>query len=207
MNARAFVFETEFTPFGDVLGSPSSKFVSRAEAEAAAVQARADAEAKTRQAAEVQGYASVDRIVAHLSPVVQQLAVIASDLRREAAELAMTASRKIAGDALDANGAKSAGEAIAAAVELLRDKPRVVVTVEAAALPAVNARVQQLKQMGRMPDISFVSEPGARPGDWRVEWAEGSAGFSREDVEAAVESAVSDRLNDPVEPQLDLFSA
>ena len=207
MNARAFVFETEFTPFGDVLGSPASKFVSRAEAEAQTQKAQAEAEARARQTAEVQGYQSVDRIVAHLAPVVQQLAMTAAELRRDAAELALAAAKKIAGDALDANGASAAAEAVAAAVQLLRDKPSVIVTVEAKALPAVNARVEQLRKMGRMPDIVFSAGGGSRPGDWRVEWAEGSAGFAREDVEAAVEAAVSDRLNDPVEPQLDLFSA
>ncbi len=207
MNARAFVFETEFTPFGDVLGSPASKFISRAEADAQAMRAQAEAETRARQTAEVQGYQSVDRIVAHLSPVLRQLAMTAADLRRDAAELAMAAAKKIAGDALDAHGAASAAEAIAAAVQLLRDKPTVVVTVEAAALPAVRTRVEQLRKMGRMPDIAFTADGGSRPGDWRVEWAEGSSGFSREDVEAAVQSAVADRLNDPVEPQLDLFSA
>lgn len=207
MNARSFVFETEFTQHGDVVGSPASKFVSRAEAEAQAVRARAEAEARTRQTAEVQGYASVDRIVAHLAPVTQQLASIAAELRREAAELALIAAQKIAGDALEANGAKAAGEAISEAVLLLRDKPTVVVSVEPSALAAVNARVEQLKKMGRMPQIVFTADSRSRPGDWRVEWAEGSAGFSRADVEAAVQNAVSDRLGDPVEPQLDLFSA
>jgi flagellar assembly protein FliH len=207
MNARAFVFETEFTQTGDVVGSPASKFVSRAEAEAQAVRARAEAEARTRQTAEVQGHASVDRIVAHLAPVTQQLAVIAASLRQEAAELALAAAKKIAGDALDANGAKAAAEAVANAVLLLRDKPTLVVSVEPSSLAAVNARVEQLKQMGRMPEMVFAADVRSRPGDWRVEWAEGSAGYSTADVEAAVEAAVQDRMNDPVEPQLDLFSA
>jgi len=38
-------------------------------------------------------------------------------------------------------------------------------------------------------------------------WADGSAGFSREGVEAAIEAIITARLQDPVAPQLELFSA
>ena len=46
-----------------------------------------------------------------------------------------------------------------------------------------------------------------RPGDWRISWSEGPTGFSREAVEAMIENALRARLQDPVEPQLELFSA
>jgi flagellar assembly protein FliH len=207
MTSRAFVFETEFTPGGDVVGAPASRFVARTEAEAQVVRAQAEAEARTRQSAEARGYAAVDQIVAHLAPVSDRLAAISADLRREAAELALAAARAIAGRALDRFGAETAAEAVCEVVAGLRDKPTVIVSVPPEALPAVERRVEHLQRAGRAPSLTFLADSRARPGDWRVEWAEGSASFSQADVEASVEAAIRDRLSDPVEPQLELFSA
>ncbi len=206
-NAQRFSFETEFTPSGDVLGGPLRKFVSREEADRLAAQALAEGEAKARQAAEVKGFASVDIIVAHLSPVSAQLAQLAAALRQEAAELAMIAARKIAGDALDKAGTEATANAIADAIRQLKGEPVVTVTLAAESIPEVERRMEQLRRQGSDVRLAFVADPNARPGDWRVEWGEGSAGFSREDVEARIESILKARLEDPVAPQLELFSA
>ncbi len=74
---RAFNFETEFTPQGDVLRGPDRKYFSREETDQMAAKARADGEAKARQTVEAKGFASVHKIVAHLAPVAAQLAGIA----------------------------------------------------------------------------------------------------------------------------------
>ena len=206
-NAQPFSFETEFTPSGDVLGGPQRKFVSREEADRLAAQALAEGEAKARQTAEVKGFASVDRIVAHLSPVSAQLAQLAAALRQEAAELAMIAARRIAGDALDRAGMEVATSAIADTIRHLKADPVVTVTLAAESVPEVQRRMEQLRREGGDARLAFVADPNARPGDWRVEWGEGSAGFSREEVEARLESILKARLEDPVEPQLELFSA
>jgi flagellar assembly protein FliH len=204
---QRFAFEAEFTPAGDVVGGPARKFVPREEVDQVAAKALAEGEARARQAAEVKGFASVDRIVAHLAPVSAQLAEIAETLRREAAELALIAARKIAGAALDQAGDKAAADAIAEAVRLLRNNPVIVVSLAPESLPEVERRIDQLRRQGRTINLSFIADPAAKPGDWRVEWAEGSVGFSREQIEATIEAAINARLQDPVEPQLELFSA
>ncbi len=206
-NAQPFSFETEFTPSGDVLGGPARKFVSREEADQLAAKALADGEARARQAAEVKGFASVDRIVAHLAPVSAQLAQLAQTLRREAAELALIAAKKIAGDALDKAGAEAAATAINEAVRQLKNNPVVTVSLQPEAIPEVERRLEHLRRNGQAANIAFIADPAARPGDWRVEWAEGSVGFTRDQVEAGIDAIVNARLNDPVEPQLELFSA
>lgn len=200
---RTFSFQTEFTPEGDVISGPQRNFFSRDEAEKLAASARAEGEAR----AKATGFAGVDRIIAHLSPVQAQLAQLADALRREAGELAMIAARKIAGGALDAHGAKAAAEAIAESVRLLKNQPSIVVSIAPASLPEVEQRLEQLRRQGRAHDISFQADANAKPGDWRVEWAEGSAGFSRDQVEAMIDALLQARLEDPVEPQLELFTA
>jgi flagellar assembly protein FliH len=202
-NARPFSFETEFTPDGDVLRGPQSRYVPRAEVEQLAASARAEGEMHAKQTA----FASVDNIVSRLAPVSAQLAAISDSLRREAAELALAAARKIAGHALDANGVQIATDAIAEAVKMLKLNPTVTVNVAPEAIPEVTHRLEELRKQGRAGMVLFIPDHKARPGDWSVEWAEGSVGFSREDVEAAIAAVIEARLEDPVEPQLNLFSA
>jgi flagellar assembly protein FliH len=202
-----FMFETEFTPQGDVLRGPDRKFFSREETDQLAAKARQEGEAKARQTAEVKGFQSVDKIVAHLAPVAAQLSGLAEQLRAEAAELAMIAARKIAGDALDRNGQEAAANAIADVVRQLKLNPVVTVAIAQESLAEVERRMEQLRRQGIGTNIAFVADANARAGDWKVVWGEGSTGFSREGVETAIDAIIKARLQDPVAPQLELFSA
>ena len=202
-----FLFATEFTPDGEVLSGPERKYFSREETDQMAAKARNEGEAKARQTIEAKGFASVDRIVVSLAPVAAQLSAIAEQLRAEAAELAMIAARRIAGTALDKAGEEAASLAIAEVVRNLKLNPTITVGVPPEALAEVQRRVEQLRAKGVGGSISFIPDPRAKPGDWKVSWAEGSAGFSRDSVEAAIDSIIQARLQDPVAPQLDLFSA
>jgi flagellar assembly protein FliH len=207
MTPSPFCFATEFSPDGDVISGPEQKFFSREEADELAAKARVEGEARARQAAEAKGFASVDRIVVSLAPVAAQLAAVAEQLRSDAAELAMIAARKIAGDALDRAGDEAAANAIADVVSQLKVGPMVIVSVAPDSIGAVERRMEQLRAKGIGAGITFRADPKAKAGDWRVEWAEGAAGFSRESVETAINSILRARLQDPVAPQLDLFSA
>ena len=204
---RTFAFETEFTAQGEVLSGPDRKYFSRDETEVMNAKARADGEAKARQTVEAKGFASVDRIVANLAPVAAQLAGIAEQLRVEAAEMALIAAKKIAGTALDKAGEEAAVTAITDVVRQLKFNPIITVFVAPDALADVERRMEHLRRLGVGASITFVGNPNARPGDWEVVWGEGSAGFSREGVEAAIDAIIKARLQDPVAPQLELFSA
>lgn len=202
-----FQFATEFTPTGEVLSGPAKKYFSREEADQLAASARADAEVRARQSVEAKGFAAVDRIVVNLAPVAAQLSAVAERLREEAAELAMIAARKIAGTALDKNGEEMAANAISEVVRQLKVSPTIIVSVAPEAHVEMERRLEQLRAKGIGGAITFVPDAKAKPGDWRVTWAEGSSGFSREGVEAAIDAIINARLQDPVAPQLDLFSA
>ena len=142
-----------------------------------------------------------------LAPVAAQLSAVAEQLRAEAAELAMIAARKIAGAALDRAGEEAAAQAITEVVRQLKLSPNISVSVAPEAYADMERRLEQLRAKGIGGAITFVPDPRAKLGDWRVTWAEGSAGFSREGVEAAIDAIITARLQDPVAPQLDLFSA
>jgi flagellar assembly protein FliH len=198
-----FNFEVEFTPSGDVLKGPDRKFFSREEADQIAAKARSEGEKR----AEAKGFAAVDKVAAQLSPVQAQLAAAATTLRQEAAELAMIAARKIAGAALDKNGEEAAVAAIANAVRQLKGNPVVIISIAPDSLPQIERRLEQLRRHGIGATLQFVGDPNAKTGDWHVSWGEGATGFSRDAVAAAIETALKARLDDPVEPQLELFSA
>ena len=198
-----FNFEVEFTPSGDVLKGPDRKFFSREEADQIAAKARSEGEKR----AEAKGFAAVDKVAAQLSPVQAQLAAAATTLRQEAAELAMIAARKIAGAALDKNGEEAAATAIANAVRQLKGNPVVIISIAPDSLPQIERRLEQLRRHGIGATLQFVGDPNAKTGDWHVSWGEGATGFSRDAVAAAIETALKARLDDPVEPQLELFSA
>jgi flagellar assembly protein FliH len=203
MSPQAFIFETEFTPAGDIVGGAEQRFFARADAEkmaeAAAQNAIRTVEATAASAAE----AAMKR----LSPTAQQINAIADQLRREAADLAMAAARAIAGAALDARGADVAAQAIEGVLINLKGKPQVVVGVAPDALPHVRQKLEALQRAGQLRDVQVIGDASARPGDWRVEWGEGATGFKAEDIEAAVRAAITARLADPVDVQADLFSA
>jgi flagellar assembly protein FliH len=198
-----FAFETEFAATGEVLKAPEPKYLSREDADKLAAKARSEGEARARQI----GFASIDKVASHLSPVSVQLASIADTLRREAAELAMIVARKIAGAALDKDGEAIAADAIANAVRQLKGSPMVIISVAPDSIPQIERRLEQLRRHGIGATLQFVGDAKARPGDWTVSWGEGSTGFSRDAVEAAIEKALNARLDDPIEPQLELFSA
>lgn len=202
-----FQFATEFTSTGEVLSGPDKKYFSRDEADQLAAKARAEAELRARQTVEAKGFAAVDRIVVNLAPVAAQLSAVAEQLRAEAAELAMIAARKIAGAALDKNGEETAAQAVFEVIRQLKLSPTVTVSVAPEAHAEMERRLEQLRAKGIGGAITFVPDASAKPGDWCVSWAEGSAGFTRTSVEAAIDAIINARLQDPVAPQLDLFSA
>ena len=203
ISTKPFEFTTEFSAAGEVLSGEKAEYKRVEEIEQDLVRARAEGEAAAMATIEARIAASLETILATLTPVEQVMAQTAAGLRNEAIELAMAAARRIAGKALDEFGEHIAIDAIADAARQLRDTPEILViaspeTAQGAALrlennPSVNAKIR------------FHADPSARPGDWRIEFASGAVSHNRETVEKAIEDALEQRKNDPVESQMDLF--
>jgi len=110
----------------------------------------------------------------------------------------MIAARKIAGAALDKNGEETAALAISDVIRQLKLSPSITVSVAPEAHAEMERRLEQLRGKGIGGAITFVPDAAAKPGDWRVVWAEGSAGFTRAGIEAAIDAIITARLQDPV---------
>ena len=109
--------------------------------------------------------------------------------------------------ALDKAGDEAAANAISEIVRQLKLNPVITVSVAPESISEVERRMEQLRRQGLGANLAFVPNAEAKPGDWTVVWGEGSAGFSRQGIEATIEAIINARLQDPVAPQLELFSA
>lgn len=207
MSSSNFIFDTEFTSDGNVLDGSVRSFYPREEVEEISNAARAEGESAAINSAHARALNALENFVQKYDAIHAGLTQAATTLRAESAELALLAAKKIAGTALDNATEEAAKQAITEIVTKLKDKPTLVITVSTEALPHIQACVDQLQARGQAGAIRLESSDTAQMGDWRIDWAEGIAAFSREQMEEAVEQAVKAHLNNPVDEQLDLFSA
>lgn len=204
INAKPFVFENEFTPSGEYLSGAEAAYRRVEEVEESIASAREEAQAQSMATIEARIAASLEAIVAQLSPVAEVLTPIVEKTREDAIDLSMTAAKVVAGRALDEFGADTATEAIASAANALRRATRVTVFIPPETEQGVALRLENMPHL--QGKVTFVADPAARPGDWRLEFEDGAVGFDRDSVIADVEACLEQRKSDPIEDQLDLFS-
>ncbi|MDB5647545.1 FliH/SctL family protein [Methylobacterium sp.] len=195
MNARRFLFDTDFRPRAD---NPSNAREAAAQAEAVA---RAEAEGHARGLREGQSLAE-QQIQARLSDAITRLGLAAAGLigqsdardrarEDEAMDFAVALARKIAGEALDAHPLAAIGDAARAALQHLRGVPHLVVRVHESLIDDAEALVKRLaRERGFEGRLVVIGEPDLAPGDARMEWADGGVVRDRARIEAAVLDAV-----------------
>ena len=170
MNARRFLFDTDFRPRPD---NPVHAQEAAAQAEAVA---RAEAEAYARGLRDGQALAE-QQVQARLSDAVTRLGLAAAGLigqsdardaarEDEAMDFAIALARKIAGEALDAHPLAAIGDAARAALQHLA------------------------RERGFEGRLVVLGEPDLAPGDARMEWADGGVVRDRARIEGAVLSAL-----------------
>ncbi|WP_018995820.1 FliH/SctL family protein [Hirschia maritima] len=201
--AKPFEFFTEFTPSGEVLTGKKPAFKRVEDVEQEVLQAREATQTAVMGSVEARIATALETIAANLTPSEQVVANIATTLRNEAIDLAMTASEVIAGKALDENGHAAAEEAVAEACKQLRSEPRLIVTVSPEAELQIKMRLENMPAIAER--LHFVADPAAQPGDWRIEFQGGAAEFNRDVIKQTVEDCLNNRKADPIEDQLDLF--
>lgn len=195
MNARRFLFDTDFRPRPD---NPATVKEAAALAETVA---RAEAEGYARGLREGQAMAE-QQIQARLSDAITRLGLAAAGLigqsdardqsrEDEAMDFAVALARKIAGEALDAQPLAAIGDAARAALQHLRGVPHLVVRVHESLVDDSEALVKRLaRERGFEGRLVVLGEPDLAPGDARMEWADGGVVRDRARIEAAVLSAI-----------------
>lgn len=116
------------------------------------------------------------RIEEQLARLLAQYNELVTQQSAEISELVLMIARKVAGDALDANAARSVAELVNRCLPVVYGKPRVMIDLEPAMLVAVQDSLRaQLEKAGFEGTIEFRSVEGMEPSDVRIDWGNGAA--------------------------------
>jgi len=191
LNARRFLFDTDFRPRPASVASPKDD----AALAAAVAEAHARGVQEGRAQAEMQAQGRMADALTRLGLAAAGLLgqADARDAEREAQamDFAVALARRIAGEALDAQPLAAIGDAARSALQHLRGVPHLVVRVHESLVDEAEALVKRLaRERGFEGRLVVLGEPDLAPGDARMEWADGGVVRDRARIEAAVLKAL-----------------
>jgi flagellar assembly protein FliH len=197
MSARAkFMFDVDFASAGE---NEAERAKSQAALEAAIAEAeargfragQAKALADTEVELQRRNTAALERIGATLATMASGLNAIERRLEAEAVEVAVAVAGKLA-PALIAREPFAEISALAAdCFSHLVGTPHVVVRVNDALYADARERIEEIARMSGFDGrLVVLAEPDIRPGDCRIEWADGGLTRDRGATEAAIGEAV-----------------
>jgi len=202
---RKFAFDREFAPDGTVLrdaaaGVRTHLTAEEVEAERAAAFKCGQQEASV--AAERSAAEAAQAIMQSARALLARLDEETQLLRREAAQVALTAARAIAGAALDEFGEARAAAAAAAAMEALPASPRLIVRVAPSVIEGVRTRLEAAaKDHAFAGAVLIRADEALTAGDVTIDWTEGVIAIERADIElrvaALVETALLAKTEEP----------
>ncbi len=196
-NIRKYAFDTEFTPDGGILSTAPKKFEAdevEAERKIAYKQGADDALA----AAERQTAAALQALADKMTTIITKLEGESRAMRDEAARVALAASRKIAGAALDAYGEERAISAIEAVMDSLRHNPRLIVKLAPEACDTLKPRIEAMAdQHGYGGAILVRAQPGMRAGEVSIDWSDGIISMNPDNTAKHIEDLIEAALAAP----------
>lgn len=215
ITAQRFLFETSFDPEDEHLRAvveaepepepepepPPPPTFSEAELAAARAEARAagieEGRREAMESIERQTATTLQAVGGQIMALLESQKEADAALAGQIAELTLTMMRKM----VPALMSRAAGGEIEAVIRRcladLMEEPRVVVRVADALLESVKARVDRIVADTHFQGaVVLIAEPGLKPGDVRVEWADGGAERLSANVWAEIVAAVA-RLRAP----------
>ncbi|MDX3808827.1 FliH/SctL family protein [Bosea thiooxidans] len=183
--ATKFMFGTDFREGSRKAASEADLSAARAEAfQAGQEQGRREAEAQFNGLAG-QLARSAERLFA------LETARMAA-IEAQAAEVALAAARALAGAALAEKPLAPLAQAVRECIGHARQAPHLVVRVNEASVEAAEELVKRLtREQGFSGQLMVLGEPDIRPGDGRIEWADGGFVMDSERLSTLIEQAVA----------------
>lgn len=196
-NVRKYAFETEFAPDGAIVKDGPAKLTpEEIEAERAAAYERGKQDAVAQ--AERQSAAALQALADAASAVLTRLDAESQSMRAEAAHVAIAASRKIAGAALDAFGEERAVAAIEAAMDALRHQPRLVVKLSPEAAEILKPRIVEMCETHAYAGAVLVREQAELgTGEVIIDWSDGVVAMNPDEAAERINSLVEAALAAP----------
>lgn len=189
MNPVKFDFDTEFDRNGEILreGESYKRFFTQDDVDAA----RMWGVEEGREMEEGRCAQSLQAIASQMQLIIARLAHESDALRHEAADLAVAAARKIAGEALSAYPLDTIESLAREAVKDLRSEPRLSVRCASDLVESLSERLETTAREAGFEGIIMVrGDDGMTGADVRLEWGAGAVQRSAEEIET--------RLNDVV---------
>jgi flagellar assembly protein FliH len=151
----------------------------------AAAETQAIADAQRRSAA------SLEAIAAAIGRLSQWLKAVEAKLEAEAVEVAVAAARKLAPELISREPLAELSALAAECFTHLVATPHVAVRVSETLYPEAREHLEAIaKTRGFGGRLVVLAEPEMKPGDCRIEWADGGILRDRAATEAAIAEAV-----------------
>lgn len=194
---RKYGFDTEFAPDGAIVkDAPKKPSPEEIAAECAAAYERGKHDAVAQ--AERQAAAALQALADAASAVLTRLDAESRTMREEAAGIALAASKKIAGVAIDQFGVERAQAAVESAMDALRAQPRLVVKLPPQTADELKPRIAAMCETHAYAGAILVrAEPNLRAGEVTIDWADGVITMSPEDASARITELVETALAAP----------
>ena len=197
---QKFKFDVEFRPEGDLISNAARarqrKVHTQEELDAMLSRARHDG----MKVGQVRATEAVAAAIELLSTVVQESVLSArsqvEELRRDAAELALVAARKLAGHAIAALPTADVESALSEALHQAITEPRIVLKAAPNVVAALKEKIDALAlENGYDGRIVVNAEPGMKGGDCRIEWRGGGAERNMDHIEEAISEVIARRFS------------
>lgn len=191
---RRYAFETEFSADGSILRE-AAKPLSPEEAEALCADAYERGKRDALAQAERCAAEALSSLADAASGVLSRLDAESRAVRAEAARVAMTAARKIAGEALDGFGVERAAAAVEAAMDALRHQPRLVVKLPTQTAESLSPRIAQMREAHAYASAVLVrADPQAKAGEISIDWSDGVVSLSPEETARRISDLIDAAL-------------
>lgn len=197
---RKYAFDTEFAPDGAILSDvPKKPTAEQIEAQIANAYERGKQDATAL--AERQAAAALEALAGAASAVLTRLDAESRAMRAEAAGIALSAARKIAGAALDQFAPERITAAVEAAMDALRHQPRLMVKVSPEALETLKPRIDEMCEThGYAGTVLLRAQAGLGKGEVLIDWSDGVVSSSPQEAEARISALIEAALAS-AEPQ------
>jgi len=198
--ASKFTFDTEFRADADVISSAArarrKKTMTVEEIEAMV----AGAQAEGARSGQVQASENVERTIAALTislrAALEQSAAAIEEVRREAADLALAAAKKIAAAALAALPEGDVETALRQAMHQAIGEARITLRAAPDVVEALKPRVEAIAhEEGYEGRVLIAADPMLAGADCRIEWRGGGSERSEATIEAALDALIARRFS------------
>tara|TARA_R110002096_G_scaffold24454_13_gene77208 strand:+ start:713 stop:1408 length:696 start_codon:yes stop_codon:yes gene_type:complete len=192
--SHKFAFDTVFSADGEVLrdGERVKRILTVEEAEAMREAGFQDGQAsETARAAQAEADA-LRAIAAQMQLIIARLHSESETLKQDAANLAIAAANKIAGQAIDGFGAETISQLATEVMADLRSEPRFSVLCPPALASSLSVKLDEVAtRTGFEGRVIVRGEEGMSGADCRLEWSQGSISRTAEDIESRLKELVS----------------